>query len=141
MRYLVAVDGSEGADKAFRMTLGAWMKPGDELLLATCSEVVDHPGLKAYYMHIEEELNKKTREHSAGILQKYSALAQQAGVAAKCVELVGSAREKLIAAADDAKVDVLVVGRRGLNESERLLMGSTSEHVLKSAGCTVIVVR
>ena len=53
----------------------------------------------------------------------------------------GDARELIVQAAHDLKVDLILmgtVGKRGLN---RMLLGSVAESVLRTAGCPVMVVR
>ena len=41
----------------------------------------------------------------------------------------------------DGKYDLIVLGRRGLAESKRGLLGSVSEGVLRSAPCAVLMVK
>jgi len=41
----------------------------------------------------------------------------------------------------DEKVDLIVMGSRGLGRFQRLLLGSVSEGVLHHAHCSILVVR
>jgi nucleotide-binding universal stress UspA family protein len=52
--------------------------------------------------------------------------------------VAGGPAASLLEAAKDA--DVIVVGRRGLGGFGRLLLGSVSEHVVRHADTTVVVV-
>mmetsp|Transcript_10681 Transcript_10681/g.17479 ORF Transcript_10681/g.17479 Transcript_10681/m.17479 type:complete len:144 (-) Transcript_10681:383-814(-) len=143
MIFLVGIDSSSGAKKAFEYALH-FMKPGDDLVLAYVVEVVSHPDLaqKQYYHKVEEELNKMSFEKGQHVLQQYGSVAAARGIAAKVVELSGGdAGAQLVAAAEASKADVIVVGRRRVIEAERLLLGSVSDFLVQHSPCTVVIAR
>jgi nucleotide-binding universal stress UspA family protein len=53
----------------------------------------------------------------------------------------GRPAELIIAKAREGDSDLIVLGSRETGRLERLLVGSTSEQVLASATCSVLVVR
>lgn len=54
---------------------------------------------------------------------------------------IGKAAPEILALARDVGADLIIVGSNGLTGVERLLVGSTSEQIVREAGCTVEVAR
>ena len=98
-------------------------------------------------------MNSQTPDYSVDLLEDERAFLQKsvdeiaqtataAGIAhvdAKVVE--GSPHTSLAEAIKDSGVDLVVVGSHGRNVIERLLLGSTSEYLVRHSPCAVLVVR
>jgi hypothetical protein len=54
---------------------------------------------------------------------------------------IGKAAAEILELAREVGADLIIVGSHGLTGVERLLLGSTSEHVVREAGCPVEVAR
>jgi nucleotide-binding universal stress UspA family protein len=54
---------------------------------------------------------------------------------------IGKAAPEILALASDVGADLIIVGSKGLTGVERWLLGSTSEQVMREAGCTVEIAR
>ena len=57
------------------------------------------------------------------------------------VLLQGDPATEIIRYADDAGIDLIVMGTHGRTGTERLLMGSVTEQVMRGAKCSVLVVK
>jgi nucleotide-binding universal stress UspA family protein len=63
------------------------------------------------------------------------------GIDAEAIEGTGDPADVIIEAAKEHNADVIVVGTRGLNAAERLVLGSVSTKIVHHAPCDVLVVR
>ncbi len=63
------------------------------------------------------------------------------GVAVSFLVWTGDPGESIVSAAEAEGVDLVVVGTHGRGKIGRLLLGSVSDHVVRSAPCPVLIVR
>ncbi|KAL6074640.1 hypothetical protein QOT17_004035 [Balamuthia mandrillaris] len=138
-RFLVAVDGSENSFRALERTLKLH-KPGDSLLVVHVVET----GLlhKAKYM-THEEVSEMMDNTAQQLVARAEQLCKDSNAAeAKCQVAKGNdCREKLIRLCEKNEIDVLVLGSRGSGAVASLLLGSTADHCLNNAHCSVFLVK
>jgi nucleotide-binding universal stress UspA family protein len=141
---LALVDGSEPSTKAVRVALDMAQKYGSNLI-ALC--VITAPSfvpvgtggsptdLGAYYEEGTQEAKNSVDE-----AQK---LARAAGVSSRgeVIEAAGSTVETIVDFATKEKVDLIVMGTRGLGGLKKLVLGSVSSGVVAHAPCSVLIVR
>ena len=60
---------------------------------------------------------------------------------AELVAVVGAPADVLVEEAKQRGADLIVVGHRGLSGAEKLVMGSVSSKVARTAGCSVLISR
>jgi nucleotide-binding universal stress UspA family protein len=131
---LVAIDGSQEADWAFKKAIDIAKRNNAKLLLAHVIDTVE-----AYDRTIAERADKFASE----LLENYQKTAVNAGV--KDVDYViefGSPKVRIpkdIAKKND--IDLIICGATGLNAVERFFIGSVSEHITRYAPCDVLVIR
>ncbi|MBI4399273.1 universal stress protein [Candidatus Micrarchaeota archaeon] len=136
-KILVAVDGSPQGNNALTAALDiakryeamvsvinvvqpfTWTVPSSEVLL------------------LEQSMGK----FQAEILEKAVEHGKKQSVEIKAISATGYPPEIIAKTAKAGKYDLIVIGNRGLSKIDRFLLGSTSEKILRSAECTILVVK
>jgi nucleotide-binding universal stress UspA family protein len=90
-----------------------------------------------------KEFFDKARRDAEAVVQDIVSKAEASGVKVRgeIVENVPSVVESITDYADEWKVQVIVVGTRGLSGFKKLLLGSVSSALVSHASCSVLVVR
>jgi nucleotide-binding universal stress UspA family protein len=139
-RVLVATDGSADASlaadhaiavaKAFRAAL-------------TVISVVDlYAFMDPQVAAVGLEIMDRERNFLRDAVNAVAARARQAGVEnVEASVLEGFPRNALVEAISTSQSDLVVVGSHGRNAIQRLVIGSTSEHLIRHSPCPVLVVR
>ncbi|HYW00559.1 MAG TPA: universal stress protein [Candidatus Acidoferrum sp.] len=140
-RILVGADGSENSKKAVGIAVSLAKRCGAEL---TVVHVITRP---AYPIAGNEGIDAsdyfaEVRKESKEWMDDAVRLAESNGVKASGQVLESDSILKAILdyAAKD-RVDLIVLGTRGLSNFKRLLIGSVSSGVVNHAECSVLVVR
>ncbi|WP_337019594.1 universal stress protein [Oceanobacillus massiliensis] len=136
---LVAVDGSEAAEKAFQKSLDIAKRNQARLILAHVIDSRTFATAEAY----DRTLSERSEEYAAELLDSYVDNAKAAGLnnLVRCVEY-GSPKVKIAKdIADNFQSDLIICGATGMNAVERFLIGSVSENITRYASCDVLVVR
>jgi nucleotide-binding universal stress UspA family protein len=118
---LVATDGSEHGRTAVAEAIEIAKRSGSGLTMISVARSED-----------EKELARANAGAAA-------ATAQQAGIHAETMTLVGKAHEIIAGTAKSSGADLIVIGAYGKTGIRKLLMGSTTEKVIGLAGCAVLV--
>lgn len=138
-RILVAIDGSYESELAFEKAVNVALR-NDALLILT--HVIDTRALQSvatFDSYIYEKLEKEAET----VLNEYEEQARAKGLHnIKQVIEFGNPKTLLATEIPDAQnVDLIMVGATGLNTFERLLIGSSSEYILRHAKVDLLVVR
>lgn len=139
-RLMIAVDGSQPAEKAFRKAIKIAIRNNSEIVIA---HVID---TRAYSMGMPSHFAVSELSETEGmreLLTKYKAEAETAGVAKVTIELAkGHPRINLAKEIPEQyNVDLIVVGQTGLNAIEMWMIGSVSQYILRTAPCDVLIVK
>ena len=129
---LLAYDGSESSEQAFDLARALALKYGSKIIVV---HAFHH--MPRVTQPSDEDVREihQGRELAAGVVQRLS----EDGVEAVADVLEGPAAEAILNAAEAHRVDLIVVGRRGLGKFSGLLLGSTSDRVLHYATVPVLV--
>lgn len=136
---LVAIDGSREAELAFEKGVNVALRNKSRLTIAHVIDTRALQSVSTFDAEVYEELQEDAKKLVAG----YEKKAREAGVG-DVVTVVELGNPKTLLATeipDEQKVDLIMVGATGLNAFERLLVGSSSEYILRHAKVDLLVVR
>lgn len=146
-RILVAVDGSENSLRAADWAVDLAKREGSSLFVLNVipapiysTSASSHPGSASPAM---KEFFDKARTDAETVVQKVVTQAETQGIKTRgeIIENVPSIVESITDYADEWKVQVIVVGTRGVTGFRKLLLGSVSGALVAHAPCSVLVVR
>ena len=150
-KILIAHDGSTQARKALDFAIDIAKAFDAELVLLHV--VSDQPLTEIERHWVQTEYQHDLQQGSALDLQIRTLMGRETLTNAEKEAVRKNARSvrtmlsdgdpasTIVEVADKEKPDLLVVGSRGLGGVQRLLIGSVSEKVCKSAGCAVVIVK
>jgi len=133
MKIVVAYDGSEPAKRALERAADM-AGDGDQMVVVAAAEPHLRTGIE-----VGAHLDPSEVEQRRGDLEEAQQFLTERGIDAEAVEGQGDPGAFVVEAAKDA--DLIIIGSRGLNPVQRLLLGSVSSKVVHRAACDVLVVR
>jgi nucleotide-binding universal stress UspA family protein len=133
MKIVVGYDGSEAAKRALERatTIAGESK---RIVVVAAAESRAGAGITEGAHLDPSEVERRRRD-----LEEAKAYLSGRGIEAETIEAQGDPGDVVVEMAKDA--DLAIVGSRGLNPLQRLLMGSVSSKVVHRAECDVLVVR
>jgi nucleotide-binding universal stress UspA family protein len=135
-RIVVGFDGSEHGRKALQRA--ADIASGATVAVVSAAKVERLMRDPAGAVKPEDPADVEQRTQALAEARQYL---EGRGVNAVYVEGTGSPADVIVQEAEDSGADLIVVGTRGLNVAQRLVMGSVSTNVVHHAPCDVLVVR
>ena len=99
------------------------------------------PLVSPYEVAIPEPYLEETRRVAAEKLATLVDRVAAQGVAVDSVLTEVPAASAIVRAAEESKVDLLVIGTHGHTGLKHLLLGSVAERTVRSAGCSVFVAK
>jgi nucleotide-binding universal stress UspA family protein len=135
-KVMVGYDGSKPADKAVEVAFTLAESTDCKVLVFS----VARPPEPATRVEVDAMLDDG-REHFEESFKRISKSAEERGVRLETGIAVGHPIQQIVHRAEADHVDLIILGRRGMSRFEKMLVGSTSEKVLRYAHCPVMVVR
>jgi nucleotide-binding universal stress UspA family protein len=135
-RILIGFDGSSQAEKATEIGLSLAQSLDSKVLLFS----VARPPEPATMVELSAMLDD-AREHFEEKFKKMVQRAKELNVELSTDIAVGHPVEQIVHRAETDKIDLIVLGRRGMSKFEKMIVGYTSEKVIRYAHCPVMVVR
>jgi nucleotide-binding universal stress UspA family protein len=134
---LCPVDFSVDSERALAAALALARATHGHVTLVTVVDPLLDAGASA--AGADEVLDAQTQQELRQLLDRASPGLLPATMPAVSVR-VGPPAGEILAQAVDSNADVIVMGMRGLGGPQRLILGSTSQHVLERARVPVLVV-
>lgn len=142
MKILVPVDGSKHAEEALYTAIELLKsKPGELFVLSVV------PSFEAFDLELSaasrDSLRRDFEAKGGKVVNRSCDIATGEGVKVHCKAEVSatSVPDAIIAFAENEKVDLIVIGSRGLSPASRFRMGSVASKVVRHAPCSVYVVK
>jgi nucleotide-binding universal stress UspA family protein len=142
MKILVPVDGSKYSKEGLKVAVEFAKKEGAEICLLNV--VLD-------FTDIDLEISAGERDRAAqrlesrgeSIVQEARKMLEMENVSADCrtIAVATSVSDAIIDVAEKEKMDLIVIGSRGLSQSSRFKLGSVASKVVTYAPCSVYVVK
>ena len=149
----VLVIGSDHpvADKGYqRIVVAVDLSEGSASLLHNATALADSDNVQLRVVHVCEartatpyyatEVTDEQRKKAEGEMEKLLEAASLPGKVESQV-LAGLSEEQIVATAKDFDADLIVMGSASMSRMRRLLLGSTTDRVLRQAPCAVLAWR
>ncbi|MGT2948918.1 universal stress protein [Streptococcus devriesei] len=136
---MVAIDGSYESELAFEKGVSVALRNNANLLL---THVVDTRALQSVAT-FDAYIYEKLEQEAHSVLDDYEKQARERGLE-NVRQIIEFGNPKPLLATEipeREKVDLIMLGATGLNAFERLLIGSSSEYILRHAKVDLLVVR
>lgn len=138
---LVPIDGSYESELAFKKAINVAKRNGEDTSLHLV-HVVDtraFQNISSFDTTMVEQVTETAKKTLSG----YADEAKKAGVKNVDFSFEYGAPKVIIAKdiPDEKNIDLIMIGATGLNAVERILIGSVTEYVTRTAQCDVLVVR
>lgn len=140
MRILVAVDGSQGSERALREALRLAAGPSATVRLV---HVLDADLYRDTFGE-DARAHEAWRRTGQKYLDQAAAIAREAGIQVETALLENAGQRTSRVIVDEASrwpADVVVLGTHGRHGLDHLLLGSVAEGVVRSATVPVLTVR
>jgi nucleotide-binding universal stress UspA family protein len=142
MKILVPVDGSDYSMEAVKVALKYAKATKTDIYLMTVTPFIAGLDLEMS-ADATEKLNESMKARGEGVLSKAQGILKAEGVPANTILSSSiSAADEIIGFAEKEKVDLIIIGSRGLGSAAaRFLMGSVASKVVSHAPCNVYVIK
>lgn len=134
-KIAVAIDFSEQSLKAYKRAVHVAIESGATLQLVNIVDTMSFGSVSAYDLKYAEKL----KEENLIQIEKLKSEAKAAGVMhVEAVVEMGSPKVILTELPD---VGLIVCGSTGVNQFEKMVIGSVAERIVRLAKCDVLIVR
>ncbi|PLX33715.1 MAG: universal stress protein UspA [Hyphomicrobiales bacterium] len=142
-KILVPMDGSENAFEALKMAIELQKLCQAELFILSVYR--EHRLWNASVSMVNQKLTGSTddamEQYAKDVAENSKAYAREQGVeTVRSFYMGGGPSRMILKFTKDHDIDLIVLGSRGISDSEKYLLGSVSHKVTSLAECPVLVV-
>lgn len=136
---IIAIDGSKSSEKALERAIS--IAKSNKAILHIAS-IIDTRSWANIEAHNHEKLQKDSETFSKSLLESYNE-AELAGIENINIIVESGSPRTMISQeiARRVNADLIICGASGQSATERILLGSVSENIVRTAECDVLVVR
>ena len=141
---VVPVDGSDQSKKALDFSVDlALHYPGELKLVYVTEPIVVEDVFSMSTIPIPADMDDLSLEkYGKEVLDKAEIIVRDLGVKNLSKKVLrGDPAKAIVAFADEARADMIVIGSRGLGNVSGIFLGSVSKKVAQDAHCTCITVK
>jgi nucleotide-binding universal stress UspA family protein len=135
-RILLPTDGSEGINRAAAEAIALAAEVGAELHVLFVVEEIPHASEM-----MSGQLVAQIRQIGEDAIEDIRERADDAGIDLESHIEEGIPHQAILKYADDADIDLVVMGTHGRSGLDRYLLGSVTERVVRTADVPVLTVR
>lgn len=139
-KILWATDFSDEAQEALFYT-AAFAKTFNAKIVALHIVPDFSPVLYDTASVIRGELAQRVDDMKKEADKRLQTIKKAQGIPFKIIVKEGNASKKIIETAEEEKVDLIVIGRRGMSAIEKLFIGSVANHVLRNSPVPILVTK
>lgn len=142
MKILVPVDGSKYSEEALKIAADFAKTKGANICLINVVSSIEGLDLEISASD-REKLNSSLAKRGDYIVQQACGILTAQDIISTCRAVVvsSSVHDAIIEFAETEKVDLIIMGTKGLSASSRFKMGSVASKVVKHSPCSVYVVK
>lgn len=138
---LFAVDGSAVSQVALQW-VQEWASAWQARVVVFHAYLLPFAASQFHNMEAEytAEISRQVLAERQKLVEHYTQTLCTAGIQAEGKVMHGEPRELILAVAHEEKVDLIIMGRRGLGTWQGLLLGSVSQYIVHHAQVPVLLI-
>ncbi len=138
-KILLPVDGSENSQRAVKTCMEMAKPLGAKVTALFVVDSTAYVSLPETFMweNVQGLLEREGKEALEGVKKAF----KDSGVKLKTELKEGGPAKEIVETAEEEKTDLIIMGTAGRKGLDRFFLGSVSEKVLRSASCSVMVVK
>ncbi len=138
---LIPTDGSDYSLYAVRYAVELCRELGAEIVLVSVVDIRYEMYDVYSEIHSIDRIEELIREQITRALKRHAAEIREKGIKVKKIIKVGDVVQEILQVIREESIDLVVIGTHGRKGFSHMLLGSTTEKLVRAASCPVLTVR